>query len=269
MKNRTLSVLFLLLTAIACSVHAQILPPNAAGVAAGHAHIYVIDQAASNKFWTALGGVPLEQAGTFPGIKFPGVILLFAQTTAPRGGGPVTAREGSDGSVVEFLGFKVKNLGDALAKLDAVGVHPITATATIATVLSPEKIRVKLVQVAALPTPVASDEVAIKTPNAAASAAWYAKWFGADSALMQNGNTVAQIPGWNLRFIETKDAMAGMRGRALDHIGFDVPSVNDYIKKLGDGGVSVTPFAGRSPIGFVADPWGVSIELNEGVRNMK
>jgi hypothetical protein len=62
-----------------------------------------------------------------------------------------------------------------------------------------------------------------------------------------------------------------MRGRALDHIGFDVPSVNDYLKKLGDGGLSVTPFnAGRgAPIGFVADPWGVSIELNEGVRNMK
>jgi len=48
----------------------QILPPNAAGVAAGHAHIYVTDQSVSDKFWTALGGVPLEQRGGFRGSSF-------------------------------------------------------------------------------------------------------------------------------------------------------------------------------------------------------
>jgi catechol 2,3-dioxygenase-like lactoylglutathione lyase family enzyme len=279
LKNRCVGVVGILLTAIV-PLAAQILPPNSAGVAAGHAHIYVTDQAASNAFWTALGGIPLEQGGAFPWIKFPGVILLFAQTGGGgRGGaaggaargGTVTPREGSVGSAVESLGFKVKSLRDTLAKLDAIGARPVgPPRATSATLMSPEKVKVELVQDAALPTAVASEDVLIKTSDPAASAAWYEKWFGA-RVVKENGFTVAQIPGWNLRFSETKETVAGMRGRALDHIGFDVPSVNDYMKKLGDGGVSITPFnLGRgAPIGFVADPWGISIELNEGVRNMK
>jgi len=215
--------------------------------------------------------MPLEQSGAFPGIKFPGVILLFAQTGGGARGGAVIPREGSVGSAVESLGFRVKDLRDTLVRLDAIGTRPVgSPTATSATVMSPEKVRVELVQDAGLATAVASNDVLIKTPNAAASAAWYEKWFGA-KVTKENGITVAQIPVWNLRFSETKETVAGMRGRALDHIGFDVPSVNDYMKKLGDGGVSTTPFnLGRgAPIGFVADPWGVSIELNEGVRNMK
>jgi len=258
------------------SLNAQILPPNSAGVAAGHAHIYVTDQAVSNAFWGAVGGVRLEQGGAFPGMKFPGVILLFAQTTAPRGGGPVVAREGSAGAAVDSLGFKVKNLRDTLAKLDAIGIKPQAgATPTRAVILSPEKVNVTLVQDASLATDVASDEVVIKTPDAAASAEWYKKWFGAD-VVKQGGSTVAQIPGWNLRFVETKETVAGIRGRALDHIGFDVASVDAITKKLQDGGVTVQPFnlgrgggGGGNPITFVADPWGVSIELNQGVRNMR
>jgi catechol 2,3-dioxygenase-like lactoylglutathione lyase family enzyme len=260
---------------LVASLQAQILPPNAAGVAAGHAHIYVTDQTASNAFWTALGGVPLQQGGAFPGIRFPGVILLFAQTTAPRGGGPVVAREGSVGSAVESLGFKVKNLRDALAKLDAVGARPQpNATATNAAVISPEKIKVTLTQDAALTIDVASEEVLIKTPDATAASAWYKQWFGAD-VVKQGDAVIAKIPGWNLRFVETKETVAGMRGRALDHIGFDVPSVDAITKKLQEGGVMVAPFnlgrggGGGNPITFVADPWGVSIELNQGVRNMK
>jgi catechol 2,3-dioxygenase-like lactoylglutathione lyase family enzyme len=131
-------------------------------------------------------------------------------------------------------------------------------------------VKVQLVQDAALATAVASDHVVIRTADPVAAAAWYEKWFGA-TVVKQAGASIAQIPGWNLKFVETREPVAGMRGRALDHIGFDVPSVNDYMKKLADGGVSITPFnSGRgAPIGFVADPWGVSIELNEGLRNMK
>src|SRR6186997_210507 len=90
MKLRV-SAIFALGLTMALPLSAQLLPPNAAGVSAGHEHIYVTDLAASTAFWTALGGVQTP-VGTLTAIKFPGVLLLTAggggaRGSAPRGGG--------------------------------------------------------------------------------------------------------------------------------------------------------------------------------------
>ena len=53
----------------------------------------------------------------------------------------------------------------------------------------------------------------------------------------------------------------------LDHIGFDVKNLQDYVKKLEAAGVKIergyTPNPQGDALAFVSDPWGTSIELNE------
>jgi hypothetical protein len=254
---------------------AQVASPNAAGVSAAHEHLRVSDQAASTAFWSALSGAPI-QIGTMNGVHMPNIYVLFqgggrggrAGATPPAA--PPAPPESSVGSVVDALGFKVKDLKGTLAKLDAIGVKPEPgATATSAAVMSPEKVRILLTEDASISAPAVSHELLMKVPNPSEAAAWYAKWFGATVA-RQGNDPVAQIPGMNIRFVETRDTLAGTRGRALDHIGFEVKNLQALVTKLQEGGVTInSPYRTMSlgfltAIAFVTDPWGTYIELNEG-----
>jgi catechol 2,3-dioxygenase-like lactoylglutathione lyase family enzyme len=277
-------------------VSAQVALPNASGISAAHEHLIVSDQAASSAFWTALSGTPI-QIGTMNGMHLPNIYVLFqanrgrggaraqtpvanptgaptspapAQPAPAAGGSPATVPPPPEGSVVDALGFKVKSLKETLARLDALGVKPEPgATATTASVISPEKVRILLTQDPSISAPAISNEVLMKVPNPAEAAAWYGKWFGA-GVVKQGNDPVAQIPGMSIRFVETKEPLAGTRGRALDHIGFEVKNLQAFAAKLQEGGVTInTPFRTMSlgfltAITFVTDPWGTYIELNEG-----
>src|ERR1700744_2764673 len=72
MRPQLISALFL----AALPVLAQLPAPNKAGVSAGHDVLRVKDMDAANKFWQALGGQPVQFAGTLNLTKFPGVLLL-------------------------------------------------------------------------------------------------------------------------------------------------------------------------------------------------
>src|ERR1700748_3504793 len=94
---------------------AQLPAPNPAGVSAGHDIFSFHDIDAANKFWNTLGGeaAPL---GPLKMTKFPGVLFLM------RKGDP---KGGTEGSTIEYIGFKVKNLRDSLAKWEAAGITPL------------------------------------------------------------------------------------------------------------------------------------------------
>ena len=218
------------------------------------------------------GGAP---AGGAPATQPPAA--AGGQAGAPRGGGggggaPAAAPGPSEGSTVEHLAFKVKSLKDTLAKLDAAGTKTLAgATATQAFVLAPNQVKVQLVEDTTLATPIASSEMLMKVPNAAEASAWYEKWFGA-RVVKQGQSTVAEIPGMNIRFAETKDAVAGTQGRAINHIGLEVKNLEALMKKMTDAGVMVNRAYAAAPatiaplksLGFITDPWGTYIELNEG-----
>jgi catechol 2,3-dioxygenase-like lactoylglutathione lyase family enzyme len=264
---RRIAVVVGCLAAGGLGLSAQIRALNSAGVAAGHEHLAVTNEAASTAFWSALGGTP-EHVGTIPGVKFPGVYILFQVRAAPA-----AAPESSVGSVAESIGLKVKDLGATLAKLDTLGIHPEAgATPKRAVLMSPEKVRVVLVEDTALPTAVASNEVVMNVPDPAAAAAWYAKWFGA-TVVPQGQEVVAEIPGMNLRFVRAAQPAAGTRGRALDHLGFEVANLQAFDEKLQQGGVTINRPYGKINLGFltgitfITDPWGTYIELNEGYVN--
>jgi catechol 2,3-dioxygenase-like lactoylglutathione lyase family enzyme len=279
-RRRALSwICCTILTGIGAS--AQIRTQNSAGVAAAHVHILVTDEAASTAFWSTVGGTP-EHVGTMAGVKFPGIYFLFqpsrgrgarAGGSAPAPAAAAPAPESSVGSVAEAIGLKVKDLRATLAGLAAVGIAPEPgATAKTASLMSPEKIRVLLVEDTTLPTTAASNEVLMKVPDPAAAAEWYAKWFGA-RIVRQGSDTVADIPGLNLRFVQTAQPAAGTRGRAIDHLGFEVANLRAFDEKLQQGGVTInSPFRNISlgfltALTFITDPWGTYIELNEGYVN--
>jgi catechol 2,3-dioxygenase-like lactoylglutathione lyase family enzyme len=283
MTQRLLSI-FTVACLAAIPAFAQTRPFNAAGVTTGHEHLAGTDAAAHNAFWTALGAVP-AQLGATQILKVPGVFIMF-QNAGARGGrggnapaaagaaapAPPAAPGPSEGSSVEHLAFKVKSLKDTLAKLDAAGTKPAPgATATQAFVLAPNGVKVQLVEDTALTTPIASYEMLMKVSSAADAAAWYEKWFGA-RIVKQGQSTIAEIPGMNIRFAETKDPVAGTQGRAINHIGLEVKNLEALMKKMTDAGVMVNRAYAAAPatiaplksLGFVTDPWGTYIELNEG-----
>ena len=63
--------------------------------------------------------------------------------------------------------------------------------------------------------------------------------------------------------------MIGTRGRALDHIGFEITNLDEFARKLAAQGIMTTVRnipAINTKVGFVTDPWGTLIELSEGLR---
>ncbi|HTG72715.1 MAG TPA: VOC family protein [Terriglobia bacterium] len=283
MTRRFLSIVAIFCLA-AIPVVAQTRPFNAAGVTTGHQHLAGLDPAAHNAFWTALGAVPAQLGAGTQILKLPGVFIMFQNAGARGGRGgaapaagapaapPAAAPGPSEGSSVEYLAFKVKSLKDTLAKLEAAGTKPIAgATATQAFVLAPNSVKVQLVEDTALATPIASYEMLMKVSSVADASAWYEKWFGA-RVVKQGQSTVAEIPGMNIRFAETRDPVSGTQGRAINHIGLEVKNLEALMKKMTDGGVMVNrPYAAApatiaplKSLGFITDPWGTYIELNEG-----
>jgi hypothetical protein len=60
------------------------------------------------------------------------------------------------------------------------------------------------------------------------------------------------------------------RGRALDHIGFEVQNLRDFVSRLEASGITMdrgyTEVASLGiAIAFLTDPWGTYIELTEGL----
>src|SRR5262245_24405761 len=132
MKPIKAILLGLMLIAVALPAAAQLPTPNEAGVSAGH-HIFVVkDLDATNKFWAALGAQP-GQLGNLRLLKFPGVLFLARQGNNTGG---------TEGSTIEYLGFKVKNMKESLSKWQASGIKPMPGgTATEVFLKGPDDIK--------------------------------------------------------------------------------------------------------------------------------
>ena len=87
--------------------------------------------------------------------------------------------------------------------------------------------------------------------------------------------TVADIPGHHILFLETKTPVAGTKGRAFDRIGLEVKNVEDVCKKLDGAGIKLDGkgFARAKGMDLavcvITDPWGTYIEISEGLAAVK
>lgn len=253
--------LFCLLVSVAA---AQVLPPSSGAVRMGHIHIVSADPEAQKQFWTNGLGAQYVKTENYDLYKVPGVLIVVQ-----KGDG----RSGTEGSTVNHIGLKVADLKTAVTKCQASGATVQTQNERQAMLLAPDKVRVELTNDPSLTTAVANHHVHLYTPDPDKMRTWYSETFGATPG-MRGQFKAADLPGVNLTFSPAADAIAGTKGRSLDHIGFEVQDLAAFAKKLQDAGVTLAvPYREVPSLGiaiaFVTDPWGTYIELTEGLDKIQ
>ncbi len=260
-----ISALWLVASLATGTALAQPAPPNQMGITMGHWHLNSRDVEANKKLFVALGGTAAKP-GDFDIVKFPGVVVfLHLRPNVPPSSG------GTDGTVINHVGFLVPNVQEAVAKWKAAGVavgagnNGRTDQAWITTA---DGLRVEILEDKSQTVPIRHHHVHFFVPPSAIpeAQAWYAKHFGAIPG-MRGPNQAADIPGANLSFSKTDATTVPTKGRILDHIGFDVKDLVAFAKKLEADGIKldqpITTLPTGAKLAFLHDPWGASIELNE------
>jgi catechol 2,3-dioxygenase-like lactoylglutathione lyase family enzyme len=232
----------------------------------GHIHVLAHDVAAMRKFFVDLGGVSIQNGRL---IQFPGVYVMVSQGDPT---GPMA------GSIVNHVGFKLKNVNEAKAKWIAAGL-PMKGNYVIA----PGGIQMEMNEDTTIEHPMEFYHVHMWVDKPQEVQAWYQKMFGAVPSERPTGNLfmyVGDIPGANLTFSDVMrmgppagiyPPLAGTKGRALDHIGFEVKNLQEWCKKAEAMGVKFDrPYAvsatnGKTKVAFFTDPWGTYIEVNENL----
>ena len=244
---------------------AQRAPFNEAGITIGHWHLNSADVEANKKIFVALGGQAIKP-GDFDIVNFPGinVFLHLRPGTKPSTGG-------TDGTVINHVGFLVPNVQEAVAKWKAAGVPVLPGNngrLDQAFIMTADGLRIEILEDKNQTVPIKHHHVHWYVPEAAMPEiqAWYVKHFGA-VASKRGSFLTANIPGAELAFAKTDKPTVPTLGRVLDHIGFDVKSMDETVKKLEAAGIKLDRPVLTQPTGakltFIHDPWGASIELNE------
>jgi lactoylglutathione lyase len=252
----------LLLALLALPVAAQIAPPNGAGVSMGHLHLISPDPEAVMKVWIDVLGGKKVMAGPLQFAMFPGVFVAVRKGEA---GGA------TEGSVVNHLGFLVRDLDATKAKLTGAGVaieREMPATRQMFAMF-PGNVRVEFTEDKALDAPIKHHHIHFATPEIEEMRAWYAKHFDAVPG-MRGRFKAADVPGVNLSWNPADAPPAPTQGRSMDHIGFEVTDIKAFCGKLEAAGIKLDRAVTEVPdlgltIAFLTDPWGTRIELTQGL----
>ena len=263
----TIASIVLLVVALASPAAGQLSPPNAAGVTLGHIHLYVSDVAAQQKFWAAMGGVPLANQ-KLEMIQLPGVFILLRRSDT---------KGGTVGSIVNHLGFVWKDLAAAKARWQAAGytIEP-GADANHGYLLGPDGIRLEFSGDPSLQTPVKINHVHLHPQDVAAMKAWYARVLGGVAGTCgrgaaPDGTDCVEVAGVSLAMSKSDVKLEPTAGRSLDHIGFEVKNLPEFLKRMESEGVTITQpltpsnFVSTMRVAFIADPWGTKMEITEGI----
>jgi catechol 2,3-dioxygenase-like lactoylglutathione lyase family enzyme len=263
---------------------AQTAPPNATGISMGHIHLIVQDPAAMQKVWVdVMGGKP-DTAGPLTLIELPKVFIIITAATAP-------GRLGTNGSVVNHVGFSVKSYAATKAKAEAAGLAVRELTpGQQAFVTFPGDVTVEIQEDTSIPTEVEFSHFHLSVPDPSAARAWYIQTFGGEEGERRKGLKGVKIPGGFVDFLAANGggrgkgkggdappaapaaAPAGSQGRVLDHIGFEVKDLKAFIDRLMAQGQKMdrgyTDLVGKLGlrVAFLTDPNGTYIELTEGLN---
>src|SRR6202171_4422194 len=161
---------------IAGTAAAQPAPFNAVGVTMGHWHLASKDVEANKKIFLAMGG-KLFMPGGNPPIMFPGVYINLALRTGEKGDG------GTQGSVVNHVGFVVDNVQQRVAQWKATGVKVLPGgkgRLDQAYVETPDGVRMEILEDKTQRVPIRNEHIHFFLPEAEIpkAQAWYAKTFG-------------------------------------------------------------------------------------------
>ena len=277
------SLLAMLILGAQTPAWAQLSADPTAAVVYGHHHVSATSVDAHKRFWVdALGGTSIK-VGTSPTevVRFPGVFVFLAARAATGG---------TKGTTVNHVGFETSNLRAAVDRVKASGFPVVTGDEVpssyevkddlarrpggnlIAFVMGPDDTKVELVESPAVPQALQLHHVHFAAPDPPSMQAWYAKIFGG-----RIGTRIEQpavdLPGVNLTYGQALGPVAPTRGRALDHIGFEVKNLEQFCRDLEALGLRLDRPYTRVPalgiaIAFLSDPWGTYIELTEGLNQV-
>src|SRR6266566_1898398 len=141
------------------------------------------------------------------------------------------------------IGFSVPDLKPLIAKIKANGFKMITTdsvatnvkvtndiaaaspTTNIAFALGPDDVKVEFVEVKSQKAPIQLHHIHFFGQMNTEMQAWYAKTFGAKMLPANPGSAFVQdqLPGLFLNFTPSPAPTVGTTGRAIDHIGFELP----------------------------------------------
>jgi catechol 2,3-dioxygenase-like lactoylglutathione lyase family enzyme len=253
--------LFALVSIAVTTLPAQLVSPNSAGDAIGHIHLNVRDIEAQQRFWTAVGGT-LANNEKLVMVQFPGIYIVLRKQDST--GGTV-------GSRVNHFGFHVKNIDESVSKWKAAGLQVEKGNNPQQVFLTaPDDIRIEILEDRSIATPIAMHHIHLFVPDTQAAQAWYVKNFGAVPGKRGAFDT-ANVPGAEIAFTKDEKALASTKGRSVDHIGFEVSNIDEFVKKLEANGISTeapirtSANASKLRIAFLTDSWGTYIELTEGL----
>jgi catechol 2,3-dioxygenase-like lactoylglutathione lyase family enzyme len=264
--RKLIPILCLVSNLAAGAAWAQPYSPNEAGVTMGHWHLNSRDIEANKKIFVGLGGTATKP-GDFDIVQFPGVNVYLNQ----RAGAP-PASGGTVGSVINHVGFLVPNVQEAVAKWKSAGVAVDPGNngrVNQAFVVTADGLRIEILEDKNQKIPIRHHHVHFFVPDAAIPdmQAWYGKLFGATPGTRGNFKT-SYVPGAELAYGKTDQPTVTTKGRVLDHIGFDVNNLDEFLKRAEANGVKPAVPATKNPtngvsLAFIADPWGTYIELNQ------
>ena len=267
---------------------AQLLNKQAP-VIVGHYHLNVSSVEAHKKFWVdTLGGTAMK-IGSTQVVRFPDIYLFFDERTPT---GP------AHGTALDHIGFAVPDVPALTTKVVANGYELTTGRepkpgekvalptagnyGRFSYLLGPDGAKVELVtNMEPNAPPIAHHHVHFINKQYVEMQQWYMKAF---NATLRPGQTDffigADLPGvgYMLNFFRWEGDQsvthAPTAGRVYDHVGFEVKGLEEFCKQLQAKGISLTKPYRKDPtmnnMGTAAmiDPWGVSIELTEGLRDV-
>jgi len=255
------AVLVAILTVGTVPLSAQLGAPNATGVSIGHVHLTVRNPEEHKKIWLLLGA-QVTNAGSLELLKFPGLFVILTKGV-PAGG--------SEGSTVNHFGFMVRSVDEVKAKLTAAGlptVQEITNPKRWVTML-PDAVKVEFTEEPSQKAAIVGHHLHLSTNDLETLRAWYVKTFGG-VAETRRGFPSAVFDGGEINVISATERQAPTKGRAIDHIGFEIKGLEAFCKKLEAAGVAFdVPYREVAQLGlklaFIVDPVGTRIELTEGL----
>jgi catechol 2,3-dioxygenase-like lactoylglutathione lyase family enzyme len=281
-----------ILSAIALAAAVAVSPASAqldnkqAPIVIGHYHLNVTSVDAHKKFWVDTLGGTATKIGSVDAIRFPGVLLLLKQQKPT---GP------TKGTTFDHIGFAVPDVPATTTKVVANGYQltvgrepPPGQTASPPTagnygrfsyLVGPDGVKVELVtNMEKDAPPIIHHHVHFTNKPYVEMQQWFMKAF---NATLRPGQTDffigADLPGvgYSLNFFHWEPAadLVGTKGRAVDHVGFEVKNLEAFCKELEAKGIKLTEKYHKDKSLNVAsatitDPYGTVLELTEGLRQL-
>ena len=255
MRKKIRFYLFIAFVFTQIPAFAQLTTAIDSGVTMGHIHLLSKAPDAQKKIWIDAFGAQPTKTGTLEMLRLPGIFIIINKAEPSAG---------SVGSTADHFGLSVKDLNDIKAKLSALNVQvqgPFVGM--------PDGLRLELLEDKAQTLPVVMHHIHLTTEQGEVLRQWYVKTFGAGVGSRRNLPS-AMFNGNEVDFLPARMTPAPTKGRAVDHIGFEVKNLEAFMKKLQADGVTIdAPYREVPNIGlkiaFIVDPVGTRIELTEGL----